>query len=71
MALKILVPVQITDAMVTYHDITEPDTGEIPWVSGGAVALGDVRILTATHRKYEALIAHTGRTIAPNLDPTK
>jgi len=72
MALKILVPVKLTDAMLTYHDIAEPNTasGEVAWVSGGAVALGDVRILAATHRKYEALIAHTGRAITPNNDPT-
>lgn len=72
MALKILVPVKLTDAMLTYHDIAEPNTasGEVAWVSGGAVALGDVRILAATHRKYEALIAHTGRAITPNSDPT-
>lgn len=72
MSLKILVPAKLTDAMLTYHDIAEPNTasGEIAWVSGGAVALGDVRVLAATHRKYEALIAHTGRNITPNNDPT-
>ena len=71
MSLKILVPVKLTNDMLTYHDIAEPNTasGEVAWVSGGAVALGDVRVLAATHRKYESLIAHTGRTIAPNNDP--
>lgn len=72
MSLKILIPSKLTNAMLTSHDIAEPDaaSGEFAWVSGGTVALGDVRILAATHRKYEALIAHTGRTIAPNNDPT-
>lgn len=49
--------------------IPEPDTGETAWVSGTTYAIGDVRILATTHRKYTRLTAGAG-TVAPNLDAT-
>lgn len=57
----------ISDAMLSSSSAPEPGAGEVAWVSGAIYALGDVRILTATHRKYERLIAGAG-AIAPNLD---
>lgn len=56
----VLVPTTITDAMLSSSTIAEPDTGETAW-SGSSVsyAVGDVRIRTTTHRKYECLSAHT------------
>lgn len=66
----VIVPTEIDDSKLTSTSVSEPDTGETAWVSAGTYALGDVRIRTSTHRKYEALIEHTGRTTAPESDPT-
>lgn len=64
----LLVPLAIGDAMIDSHSIAEPDTGETAWVSAGTYALGDVRIRTATHRKYKCHAAHSGRTAPPEDD---
>lgn len=49
--------------------VAEPYAGETAWVSGATYAIGDVRILTETHRKYTRLTAGAGTT-PPNLDAT-
>ena len=64
-----LVPVTITDAMLTSSTIAEPAAGETAWVSAGTYALGDLRIRTTTHRVYRCVLAHTGRTALPEVDP--
>jgi hypothetical protein len=67
---KILVPLVITDAMLISSTIAEPDTGEVAWVSGGSYVASDIRIRTATHRKYLAIATHSGITTPPEDDPT-
>ena len=39
-------------------NISEPDTGETAWTAGTST-VGDIRILTTTHRKYRATVAST------------
>lgn len=66
---SILIPLDITAAMMTSSSIAEPDTGETAWVSAGSYAAGGIRISTTTHRKYLALQTHSGRTALPESDP--
>lgn len=66
----ILTPIPITEAMLgAGTTVTEPAPGETEWVSGGTYALGDLRIRPQTHRVYECVQAHTGRTALPENDP--
>lgn len=68
---RVLVPITITDAMILGGtSIAEPDTGEIAWVSGGTYALEIERIRATTHKVYECVQAHTGRTALPENDPS-
>ncbi|MCX8017402.1 MAG: hypothetical protein N2690_05830, partial [Rhodocyclaceae bacterium] len=63
-------PLTITDAMIgAGTSIPEPAAGEVAWASGGSYSAGDVRIRTATHRKYMALQTHSGRSTPPESDP--
>lgn len=67
--MNILIPTPITDSMIAAGtSIAEPAAGETAWVSAGTYALGDLRIRTTTHRVYEALQAHSGRTALPEND---
>lgn len=67
--MNILVPITITDAMIgAGTTIAEPATGETAWVSAGNYVLGDRRIRATTHRVYECVQAHTGRTALPEVD---
>ncbi|MBP9805986.1 MAG: hypothetical protein KBE22_13935 [Candidatus Accumulibacter sp.] len=68
--MKVIVPTEITTAMLTSSTVAEPASGETAWVSGGTYALGDVRIRTATHRKYSCILAHSGVTTLPEDDLT-
>lgn len=68
---QILVPLTIDATMLTSSTVAEPDAGETAWVSAGTYVAGDIRIRTATHRKYMALLDHTGITINPEDDPTR
>ena len=68
--MNVLIPIQITDAMITSNPIAEPAAGETAWVSAGTYVLGDRRIRTTTHRVYECVQAHTGRTSLPEFDTT-
>ena len=63
---KILVNIPVTDAILTSSSVAEPATGETVWVSGGTYAVGDVRILTSTHRQYKCVLAHSGVTALPS-----
>ena len=66
--MQVLVPIPITDAMLSSSTISEPAAGETAWVSAGTYALGDKRIRTTTHRVYECVQAHTGRSALPEVD---
>ncbi|WP_422846862.1 hypothetical protein ACOYR4_12880 [Acidovorax sp. M14] len=67
--MNILVPITITDAMIgAGTTIAEPAAGETAWVSAGNYVLGDRRIRATTHRVYECVQAHTGRTALPEVD---
>lgn len=70
MTVNILVPITITDAMLTSSSVAEPAASETAWVSAGTYALGDKRIRTTTHIEYECILAHTGRTALPEDDST-
>jgi hypothetical protein len=66
---NILTPITITDAMLLAGTtVAEPAPSETAWASGGTYALGDLRIRTTTHRVYECVQAHTGRTALPEVD---
>jgi hypothetical protein len=62
------VPIEITDAMFTSSSIAEPDAGETAWVSAAAYVLEDRRYRATTHKIYECVQAHTGRTALPEDD---
>lgn len=64
---SVIVPVAVTDAMMVSCTVAEPAAGEIVWVSGTTYAIGDVRILVSTHKRYKRTVAGAGTT-APNLD---
>lgn len=66
---RVLVPLLIADATFgAGTSIVEPAAGETAWVSAGSYTLGDERIRATTHRVYEAVQTHTGRTALPELD---
>jgi hypothetical protein len=69
--MKIVPPLTITDARFVSSTVAEPASGETAWVSAATYTAGDVRIRTQTHRRYQALVNHTGITTAPELDPTR
>ncbi|MDD2742322.1 MAG: hypothetical protein PHV02_08615 [Rhodocyclaceae bacterium] len=66
--MQVLVPIPITDAMLSSSTIAEPAAGETAWVSAGTYALKDKRIRSTTRRVYECVQAHTGRTALPEVD---
>ena len=66
--MNILVPLTITDAMFTACSVAEPDTTETAWVSAASYTLGDKRIRTTTHRVYQCILTHSGRTALPEAD---
>jgi hypothetical protein len=65
--MKLIRPTTLTDAMLTSS--TAPENDHPVWASGTAYAVGARVILTATHRRYEALVGSTG--VNPASDPTK
>ena len=69
--MKIIVPLDIADAMLYSSTIAEPDTDETVWVSASLYSVGDERIRTETHRRYSCIIAHTGITTPPESDTTR
>lgn len=66
--MKVVPPLVIDDARLVSTTAAEPGAGETAWVTGTTYAIGDVRIRTETHRKYERVIAGAGAT-APESDP--
>ena len=65
--MRLIRPTTLTDAMLTSS--TAPETDYPAWSSATAYAVGARVILTATHRRYEALAGSTN--ISPSTDPTK
>ena len=65
--MKLIRPTTLTDAMLTSS--TAPENDHPVWVSGTTYAVGARVILTATHRRYEALAVSKG--VNPASDPTK
>lgn len=66
--MNVLLP--LTISALTSSSIAEPDTGEVAWVSAASYTLGDQVIRTTTHKIYECIITHSGRTQLPEADPT-
>lgn len=67
---RVMVPVTISDSMILAGtSIAEPAAGEATWVPGGTYPLGQERIRATTHRVYECVQAHSGRTALPEADP--
>lgn len=64
--MRVIPPIVITDAMLISS--TAPETDHAAWNAGTAYAVGDRVIRTATHRRYERLVAGTTPT-APEADP--
>jgi hypothetical protein len=62
---KVLVPLVITDAMLTSSSL--PETDHPAWAAGTVYAVGDRVILTSVHRIYQRLLAGSSPT-APDLD---
>jgi hypothetical protein len=67
--MNILVPITVTEAMFgAGTSVAEPAAGETVWVASGTYALGNRRIRVETHRVYECVQEHTGRTALPEND---
>lgn len=60
--MNILVPLTVTDAMLSSSTIAEPAAGETAWNAATSYVVGQRCILTATHRVYENLIAGVNAT---------
>ena len=70
--MKVIPIVSVTDAMISGASIAEPDAsnGEVAWAASTAYAVGTVRVRTATHRRYQAVIAvPASATTPPESDP--
>lgn len=67
----IISPTAITAAMLGGGTtIAEPASGETEWIANGTYAIEDLKIRTTTHRVYRCAIAHTGRSVLPENDPS-
>jgi len=66
--ISVMVPITMTDAMLSSSTVAEPAAGETAWVSAGTYAVGDLRIRSTTHTVYKCAQAHTGRTALPEVD---
>lgn len=66
--MRVIPPRSITS--ISYSTILEPDpnVGEVEWVSAGSYTAGVRRIRTTTHKVYEAISTHSGRTALPEQD---
>lgn len=67
----VLVPITITDAMVTYTNVSEPSPGETLWNSGNLYVNTDTNVVSPiTHRRYRCLQANNDKdpSILANLD---
>lgn len=53
--MKVIHPIEITDAMLISSSVAEPDTGETAWSSGTTYSAGQEIYLASTHRKYRSV----------------
>lgn len=70
--MKVIPITLVTDGMVSAASIPEPDAsaGEVAWTPSTAYALGDTRVRTATHRRYQCVkVVASGVTTPPESDP--
>lgn len=66
-----LVPIIVSDAVLTGSTLVEPASGESVWSAAGTYVEGDQRIRTQTHRVYRCVKAiPTARATLPENDPT-
>lgn len=65
----VLVPLAMTDAMISSSTIAEPASGESVWSAATSYTVGQEVILTSTHRVYTCLIAGVNAT-SPHLSLT-
>ena len=63
---NVLVPIQITDAMLTSSTAPEPAAGETAWNAATSYTVGQECILTSTHRVYACQISGVD-AISPHL----
>jgi hypothetical protein len=65
-----VIPPQVTtDATLASSSVPEPGPADpAAWVSAGNYAVNDRRHRIVTHRIYECIQAHTGRTALPEVD---
>lgn len=66
--MHLLSPLTITDSIFVSSTVAEPHATEAAWVSAGTYAVADLRIRSTTHRVYQCIQAHTGRTALPEVD---
>ena len=64
---SIIVPTQISDAILVSCTVPKPAPNETEWDAATAYTVGQVAVRTTTHRKYKRLIAGTTPT-APESD---
>lgn len=57
--MRLIEPIPMTDAILTFSNVTEADYPA--WSSATAYSIGDRVIKTSTHRVYQAATAHTNR----------
>lgn len=53
--MKVVHPIEITDAMLISSSVSEPDTGENAWNSGTTYAASDEVYLSSNHTKYRSV----------------
>lgn len=56
--MKVLVPVNLTDAMLISSGAAEPAAGEVAWNPATAYLVNDTVYLAASHRRYKIGRAH-------------
>lgn len=61
--MNILVPITVTDAMLSSSTIAEPAAGETAWNAATSYTVGTRAIRATTHRIYENLIAGVDATL--------
>ena len=66
--MNVIPPLTITDAILTSSSVAEPSATEVVWSATTAYTVGQVVILTSTHRKYECLVANTN--FSPDVNTT-
>lgn len=63
--MKVITPIEITDAMVASSTIDEPDAGEAWWLASTSYTLGQV-VIRPNHKKYENILAGSDSGLPEN-----